>query len=119
VLAPGDPSVSGGSNLAGDSLKLLNAVTQRRGLIAARDSVAPADVLPDAVTAPASGVDPHISPAYAQLQVPRVARVTGLSQDEVQKLVAENTTGRALGFLGDPAVNVLALNLAVQRARAG
>jgi K+-transporting ATPase ATPase C chain len=119
VLAPSDPSVSGGSNLAGDSLKLLNAVTQRRGLIAARDSVAPADVPPDAVTASASGVDPHISPAYAQLQVPRVARVTGLSQGEVRKLVAENTTGRALGFLGDPAVNVLALNLAVQRARAG
>jgi potassium-transporting ATPase KdpC subunit len=119
VLGPGDPSVSGGSNLAGDSPDLLDAVTQRRRLIAARDGVAPADVPPDAVTAPASGVDPHISPAYAQLQVSRVARFTGLSRDEVQKLVAENTTGRAVGFLGDPAVNVLALNLAVQRARAG
>ncbi|MGH3777141.1 MAG: K(+)-transporting ATPase subunit C [Pseudonocardiaceae bacterium] len=119
VLGPGDPSVSGGSNLAGDSTDLLGAVTQRRGLIAARESVAPADVPPDAVTAPASGVDPHISPAYAQLQVARVARVTGLSTDKVQALVAEHTTGRALGFLGDPAVNVLALNLAVQRARAG
>ena len=119
VLGPGDPSVSGGSNRAGDSPDLLDAVTRRRELIAAREGVAPADVPPDAVTAPASGVDPHISPAYAQLQLPRVARATGLSQDQVQALVAEHTTGRALGFLGDSAVNVLALNLAVQRARAG
>ncbi|HKR48771.1 MAG TPA: K(+)-transporting ATPase subunit C [Pseudonocardiaceae bacterium] len=119
VLGSGDPSISGGSNLAGDSPDLLDAVTQRRALIAAREGVAPADVPPDAVTAPASGVDPDISPAYAQLQVPRVARITELSQDEVRALVTEHTTGRALGFLGDPAVNVLALNLAVQRARAG
>jgi len=119
VLGPGDPSVSGGSNLAGDSPDLLDAVTQRRGLIAAREGVAPADVPPDAVTAPASGVDPHISPAYAQLQVSRVARASGLPEDEVRGLVAEYTTGRALGFLGEPVVNVLQLNLAVQRARAG
>jgi len=118
VLGPGDPSVSGGSNLAGDSPDLLDAVTQRRGLIAAREGVAPADVPPDAVTAPASGVDPHISPAYAQLQVPRVARVTGLPTDQVRTLVDEHTTGRALGILGAPGVNVLELNLAVQRARA-
>jgi K+-transporting ATPase ATPase C chain len=119
VLGAGDPSVSGGSNRAGDSPALLDAVTKRRELIAAREGVAPADVPPDAVTASGSGVDPHISPAYAQLQVPRVARVTGLSQDQVRALVAEHTTGRPLGFLGNPAVNVLALNLAVQRDRAG
>ncbi|MGH3787737.1 MAG: K(+)-transporting ATPase subunit C [Pseudonocardiaceae bacterium] len=119
VLGPGDPSVSGGSNLAGDSLDLLDSVTERRRLIATREGVRPADVPPDAVTASASGVDPHISPAYAQLQVARVARVAGLSVDEVRALVAEHTTGRALGLLGDPAVNVLALNLAVQDARAG
>jgi K+-transporting ATPase ATPase C chain len=119
VLGPGDPSVSGGSNLAGDSPELLDAVTQRRGLIAAREGVAPADVPPDAVTAPASGVDPHISPAYAQLQVPRVARASGLPEDEVWELVNQYTAGRALGFLGEPVVNVLQLNLAVQRARAG
>jgi potassium-transporting ATPase KdpC subunit len=71
------------------------------------------------VTAPASGADPHISPAYAQLQAPRVARASGLPEDEVRVLVAEHTTGRALGFLGEPTVNVLALNLAVQRVRAG
>ncbi len=119
VLGPGDPSVSGGSNLAGDSPDLLDAVTQRRRLIAAREGVVPADVPPDAVTAPASGMDPHISPAYAQLQVPRVARATGLPESEVRALVAAHTTGRTLGFLGEPTVNVLALNLAVQRARAG
>ncbi|MGH3911633.1 MAG: K(+)-transporting ATPase subunit C [Pseudonocardiaceae bacterium] len=119
VLGPGDPSVSGGSNLAGDSPDLLDAVTQRRELIAARESVAPAAVPPDAVTTSASGVDPQISPAYAALQVPRVARATGVPEDEVRALVAEHTTGRALGFLGEPAVNVLGLNLAVQRARAG
>jgi K+-transporting ATPase ATPase C chain len=117
VLGPGDPSTSGGSNLAGDNPKLLDQVTKRRQLIAARESVAPAAVPPDAVTASASGVDPQISPAYAQLQVPRVAWVSGLSQDKIRALVAENTIGRALGFLGAPGVNVLQLNLAVQRAR--
>ncbi len=119
VLGPGDPSVSGGSNLAGDSPDLLDAVTQRRTLIAAREGVAPADVPPDAVTAPASGADPHISPAYAQLQVPRVTRATGVPEQRVRALVEQYTAGRALGFLGEPTVNVLALNLAVQRARAG
>ncbi|HEY6423608.1 MAG TPA: K(+)-transporting ATPase subunit C [Pseudonocardiaceae bacterium] len=119
VLGPGDPSTSGASNLAGDSPKLLGQVTKRRQLIAAREGVQPAGVPPDAVTASASGVDPHISPAYAQLQVPRVARATGLPQNTVQALVVEYTTGRALGFLGEPAVNVLQLNVAVHRARAG
>ncbi|HEX2299858.1 MAG TPA: K(+)-transporting ATPase subunit C [Pseudonocardiaceae bacterium] len=119
VLGPGDPSVSGGSNLAGDSSDLLDAVTQRRALIAARERVAPTDVPPDAVTSSASGVDPHISPAYAGLQMPRVARATGLPEDTVRALIAEHTTGRALGFLGEPGVNVLDLNLAVQRAAGG
>ncbi|MGH3773557.1 MAG: potassium-transporting ATPase subunit C [Pseudonocardiaceae bacterium] len=119
VLGPGDPSVSGGSNLAGDSPTLRATVTTRRELIAARDGVFPPDVPPDAVTASASGVDPHISPAYAQLQVPRVARVTGLPQNTLRALVAANTTGRSWGFLGAPGVNVLTLNVAVQRARAG
>ncbi|MBL7253074.1 potassium-transporting ATPase subunit C [Paractinoplanes lichenicola] len=68
---------------------------------------------PDAVTASGSGLDPHISPAYANLQAPRVARERGLPLDRVHELIAEHTAGRALGFLGDPTVNVLQLNSAL------
>jgi len=69
----------------------------------------------DAVTASGSGLDPHISPAYADLQAPRVARERGLSLDRVEDVIKQNTTGRALGFLGEPGVNVLTLNLALDR----
>ncbi|RBQ21486.1 potassium-transporting ATPase subunit C [Spongiactinospora rosea] len=74
---------------------------------------ATAVVPPDAVTASGSGLDPHISPAYAELQAPRVARERGLALPRVRELIGEHTTGRALGFIGEPAVNVLELNLAL------
>jgi potassium-transporting ATPase KdpC subunit len=116
-LGPGDTTTSGGSNKGGFNQDLLDTINQRRALIAQREGVDPALVPPDAVTASASGLDPDISPAYAELQVARVARVTGLSQDAVRDLVANASTGRILGFLGEPTVNVTELNLAVQGAR--
>ena len=117
VLGPGDPSTSGGSNQGGFSEKLLTQVEQRRAAIAAREGVAPGAVPADAVTASGSGVDPHISPAYADLQIARVARVTGIPEPRVRQLVAEATSGRVLGFLGEPTVNVTRLNLALAAAR--
>jgi K+-transporting ATPase ATPase C chain len=73
-------------------------------------------VPPDAVTASASSLDPDISPAYANLQAPRVARERGLPLDQVRKLIKDNTDGRALGFMGEPGVDVLQLNLALDGA---
>jgi K+-transporting ATPase ATPase C chain len=89
----------------------------RKGVVTPIRGNAPAQpsVPPDAVTASGSGLDPDISPAYARLQAPRVARERGISQDTVVVLIDENTTGRALGVLGEPAVNVLHLNLALDR----
>lgn len=113
VLGPADTSTSGGSNKAADSTDLLDTIDQRRALIAAREGVDPALVPPDAVTASASGLDPDISPNYAALQVARVARVTGLSEAQVHDLVSQASSGRVLGFLGEPTVNVTELNLAV------
>ena len=116
VLGPADTTTSGGSNKGGFDQDLLDTINQRRELIAQREGVNPALVPPDAVTASSSGLDPHISPEYADLQAARVAQVTGLSQDEVRDLVANASTGRILGFLGEPTVNVTELNLAVQGA---
>ncbi|MBW0131422.1 potassium-transporting ATPase subunit C [Pseudonocardia oceani] len=118
-LDPGDPSTSAGANLGGFDDGLVATVAARREAVAAREGVDVAAVPVDAVSSSASGIDPGISPAYAALQVARVARVTGLSEDEVRALVAEHTHGRALGFLGEPAVNVTELNLAVAGARRG
>ncbi|RJQ76130.1 potassium-transporting ATPase subunit C [Pseudonocardiaceae bacterium YIM PH 21723] len=112
----GDPSTSGGSNLAGDSEALAKTIGERRQAIATREQVAESRIPVDAVTADFSGLDPHISPDYAALQAKRVARNNHLPEAEVQKLITENTSGRTLGFLGEPTVNVLELNLAIQRA---
>jgi len=108
-----DALASGGTNLGPNSPELLAAVQKARARIATQDGVAPGDVPPDAVTSSGSGLDPHISPAYADLQVARVARARGMSVADVQKLVDDHTQGRILGFLGEPRVNVLDLNLAL------
>lgn len=117
VLGPADPAISAGSNKGAFDEDLVATIQQRKEIVAGRERVAESQVPADAVTASASGLDPDISPAYARLQVARVARVNGLSEAEVRTLVAEHTDGRGLGVLGDPGVNVLTLNLAVQAAR--
>ncbi|HEY3557367.1 MAG TPA: K(+)-transporting ATPase subunit C [Kribbella sp.] len=110
-----DAKASGGSNLGPNNADLVAAVDERRKAVAALESVDPSQVPPDAVTASGSGLDPDISPAYAALQVNRVARERGLSTEQVRQLVKENTDGRVLGFLGEPVVNVVKLNAALAR----
>jgi K+-transporting ATPase ATPase C chain len=92
---------------------LVKLIDERRQAVAELEGVDPSQVPPDAVTASGSGLDPAISPAYAALQVNRVARERGLPVEKVQQLVKENTKGRTLGFLGEPAVNVVTLNNAL------
>jgi K+-transporting ATPase ATPase C chain len=106
-----DPLASGASNLGPNDPDLIKAIKDRRAAVAAFDGVNPKDVPPDALTASGSGLDPDISTAYAYQQVARVARARGLSAAAVRKLVAHNTHGRALGFLGQKYVNVLDLNV--------
>ena len=110
-----DAKASGGSNLGPNNADLVTAIEDRRKAVAALEGVEESQVPPDAVTASGSGLDPDISPAYAALQVNRVARERGLSVTQVQKLVKENTDGRVLGFLGEPVVNVVKLNAALAR----
>jgi potassium-transporting ATPase KdpC subunit len=109
-----DPLASGASNLGPSSPELVALVEERRAAVAAREGVDPALVPADAVTASGSGLDPHVSPAYAELQVPRLARERGLTEDEVRAVVADATTGPWLGVVGEPAVSVLAVNLALE-----
>lgn len=108
-----DPLASGASNLGPENPGLAATVAQRRAEVARREGVTVDLVPPDAVTASASGLDPHVSPAYAALQVPRIARVRGLDEATVRGLVADATTGRELGFLGEPRVDVLQVNAAL------
>lgn len=112
-----DPMSSGGSNLAANSSELRSQIQQRRARIARADGVRPDLVPADAVTASGSGLDPDISPAYAAIQVQRVARARWLPAATVRRLVAAHTQGRVLGFLGEPRVNVLELNEALQSLR--
>ncbi|MFJ3384887.1 MULTISPECIES: potassium-transporting ATPase subunit KdpC [unclassified Curtobacterium] len=111
-----DANASSGSNLGPSNPDLTKAVEERKAAVAKADGVSAADVPADAVTASGSGLDPDISPAYAQLQIARVAEARRLSESVVRKLVDEHTEGRELGVLGAPAVNVLELNLALANA---
>ncbi len=104
---------SSGSNLSPTNPDLIKAVQGRVDALRAADPENKAPVPVDLVTASASGLDPHISPAAALYQVSRVARERKLSPDAVRALVEKHTEGRTLGFLGEPRVNVLALNLAL------
>ena len=108
-----DPLATGGSNLGPNNTDLLQTIDERRAAVAAANDVSPGQVPPDAVTASASGLDPQISPEYAAIQVARVAEARGMTPEQVADMVAEHTQGRALGFLGEPGVNVLELNLAL------
>jgi len=109
-----DAASSGGSNLGPTSQKLNDAIKDRIGAYRKENGLSENDSVPaDAVTASGSGLDPHISLRNAELQTPRVARARGLSEEKIRELVQQNTDGRDLGVLGDPGVNVLELNLAL------
>jgi K+-transporting ATPase ATPase C chain len=109
-----DPTASGGSNLGPTSQKLRDTVAQAVSDYRTQNGLATnAPVPADAVTASASGLDPHISLANAELQTPRVAKARSLAEDKVRQLIRAHTDAPSLGFLGEPGVNVLTLNLAL------
>ncbi|NLU75265.1 potassium-transporting ATPase subunit KdpC [Streptomyces sp. HNM0575] len=109
-----DSLASGASNLAATSPELRKQVEARRTQVAAFNGVPRPAVPADAVTASASGLDADISPAYARLQADRVAEARGLDRAEVRELVGRHIEGRVAGFLGEPSVNVLELNLGLR-----
>jgi len=115
-----DAMASGASNLGPTSATLIDRVRSAVSRVVAENPGLVAGKVPaDMVTASGSGLDPDISPANAEAQVPRIATVRQMSQEEVMRLVREHTSGRDLGFLGEKRVNVLELNLALDRADSG
>jgi len=116
VSAPYNAANSGGSNLGPTSKALADRLKEDVDKLKAENPNAAVPV--DLVTTSASGLDPDISPAAAQFQVPRIAKARNMPEDAVKQLVASNVQGRFLGLLGEPRVNVLALNLALDRIAA-
>jgi K+-transporting ATPase ATPase C chain len=109
-----DATSSSGSNLGPTSSNLVANITQNIANYRAENNLGTNAPVPvDAVTESASGLDPHISPANAEIQTPRVAKARGLSEDRVRQLVRQNTSGRDLGLFGEPRVNVMTLNFAL------
>lgn len=104
---------SSASQLGPNNPDLVAAIEERRTAVAALEGVPPTAVPADALTASGSGLDPEISPAYAAIQVARVARARGVNPETIRTLVSAHTDGRTLGFLGEPRVNVVELNRAL------
>jgi K+-transporting ATPase ATPase C chain len=112
-----DATSSSGSNLGPENPDLVAAIRERRAQVARFDGVAEDQVPPDAVTASASGLDPDISEAYALIQVDRVAAARHLDTSAVRSLVEQHVEPRQLGYLGEPVVNVVELNLAISQLK--
>jgi K+-transporting ATPase ATPase C chain len=110
-----DATASGGSNLGPSSAKLRDRVAADVDRLRKENPDAPLPIPADLVTASASGLDPHVTPAGAAWQIPRVARARGVDPERIRRLVDHLTEGRQLGWLGEPRVNILSLNLALDR----
>jgi K+-transporting ATPase ATPase C chain len=111
-----DASASSGSNLGPTSTNLVAAIAQRISDYRAENNLATNAIVPaDAVTASGSGLDPHITQVNAEIQIPRVAKARGISEEQLRKLVQQNTSGRDLGLFGEPRVNIMTLNFALDQ----